>query len=119
MFAALILKVTDFLRFLAAFVRGEGEQLSALITQLAAWLAGVAAVVVGAHAELTQHITLPGTSQALGTLNGWSQVLLGMMAASIASTAVDVKQAVDSTDSAARPRLVAAGKARRVRRDPD
>lgn len=104
-FSALVWKVIDFTRHLANFA----QEKSAVATQLLAWIAGVLAVVVGAHAGATEAITLPGTTDALGNLDGWSQVLVGLLLASTASAAVDVKQAIDGTDSNVKPPLIGGG----------
>jgi hypothetical protein len=101
-FATLVMKVIDFLRLVAK----GGAQVSAIVTQIAAWLGGVLLVVLASHANATEAIVLPGTDAALGTLDGASQVLVGLLVASLGSAIVDVKQAIDSSDSAVKPPLV-------------
>jgi hypothetical protein len=101
-FATLVLQVTDFLRELANF----RSNLSSVVTQATAWIAGIILVVLGAHAAVTAGLVLPGSGQALGTLDGPSQILVGLLVASLGSTVVDVKQALDGSDSAAKPPLI-------------
>lgn len=104
-FATLVLKVVDFLRQVFNF----RSNVSAIATQAAAWIGGVILVVLGAHASATEAIVLPGVNQTLGALDGASQVLVGLLVASLASTIVDVKQAIDGSDSAAKPPLLSGG----------
>jgi len=101
-FAALIWKVIDFLRMLANFK----NQKSGIITQLTAWVGGVLIVILGAHAEVTKALILPGSTQTLGSLDIASLIILGLLISSFASSLVDVKQAVDSSDSSAVPSLL-------------
>jgi len=101
-FATLVLQVTDFLRELANFK----TNVSSVVTQAAAWVAGIILVVLGAHAAATETLVLPGVNEALGSLDGASQVLVGLLVASLGSTVVDVKQAFDNTDSASKPPLL-------------
>lgn len=100
-FAALVWQVIDFARELANLP----AQRSAVLTQALAWCAGVGAVAVGAHANATAALVLPGSNLPLGELDAWSVVLVGVLVASTASSAVDLKQAFDGHDSNARPPL--------------
>lgn len=103
-FAALVWQVVDFLRELANLP----TQRSAVVTQCTAWAGGVAVVAVGAHAHVTESLVLPGSALPLGALDFWSVVIVGLMVSSAASSAVDVKQAIDTHDSSAKPPLVGA-----------
>lgn len=94
-FAALVWKVIDFFRMLFNIP----TQKSAIITQVTAWVGGVILVVIAAHAGVTKALVLPGSDQALGTLDFASQILIGLLISSLASGIVDVKQAIDTTDS--------------------
>lgn len=105
--SALVVKVTDFLRLLAATARGEKGHGSAIVTQVAAWVGGIVAVWLAAHAGITEHLSAGDI--VLGKLDGWSQVLAGMMVGSSGSLFVDAKQAVDGTDSAVKPPLLGGG----------
>lgn len=102
LFATLIWQVIDFARELANF----GSERSSVVTQLSAWLVGIAAVALGAHADVTAGITFPGTGLPLGQLDFGSVVLVGLMAASLASSLVDTKQALDRGDTARKPALL-------------
>jgi len=101
-FTALVWKVVDFLRMLFNFK----TQKSGIITQLTAWGGGVALVVIAAHAGVTKALVLPGSDQALGTMDFASLILIGLLVSSVASAAVDVKQAVDGTDTATKPSML-------------
>lgn len=107
--SALVVKVTDFLRMLTAWARGAAEQASAVLTQIAAWVAGVATTMLAAHSSAIGDLTIPKVGVRLGSLDGSSQVLLGLMVASVGSFLVDFKQARDNTDSAAKPPLLKGG----------
>jgi uncharacterized membrane protein (DUF441 family) len=101
-FAALLWQVIDFLRELVNFK----TERSAVVTQLTAWVAGVVLVILAAHAQVAEALVLPGTDQALGGLDFGSQVLVGLLVSSLASTGVDFKQAFDGSDSSTKPPLV-------------
>lgn len=101
-FAALVWKVIDFLKMLFNFETNK----SAIVTQLCAWVGGVGLVLIAAQATVTSALVLPGADQALGVLDFWSLVLLGLLISSLASGIVDVKQAFDNTDSSSKPALL-------------
>jgi len=100
--ATLVMQVIDFLRELTNLK----TQKSAVLTQLSAWGAGIALAALSAHASVTANLTLPGLSAPMHTLDAGSVVLVGMLFSSLASTIVDVKQAIDSGDSSAKPSLI-------------
>jgi len=104
-FTALVWKVIDFFRLLFNF----RTQKSAIITQVTAWAGGVLLVVIAAHASVTSGLVLPGADESLKTIDFASQILLGLLISSLASAAVDVKQALDGSDSAAKPSLITPG----------
>jgi hypothetical protein len=101
-FVALVWKIIDFLRLCTNWK----VQKSAVITQLCAWVGGVVVVAIAAQAQVTQGLVLPGSDLPLGKLDWVSWVLLGLLVSSAASSVVDLKQAFDRTDSAAKPPLV-------------
>lgn len=101
-FAALVWKVVDFLRM----VFNLSTQKSAVLTQIAAWGGGIILVMLGAHAGATRALIIPGTDQSLKVLDFGSQVIAGMLISSLASGIVDVKRALDGTDTARVPPLV-------------
>jgi hypothetical protein len=101
-FSVLVWKVIDFLRMLFNIT----AQKSAIITQATAWIGGVVLVILAAHAQVAGGLILPGADEPLRTLDFGSQVLLGLLVASFASATVDVKQAIDRSDSAVKPGLL-------------
>ena len=101
-FSVLVWKVIDFLRMLFNF----STQKSGIITQATAWVGGVLLVIVAAHAGVTGNLVIPGADEPLKVLDFGSQILLGLLVASLASGVVDVKQAIDGTDSSAKPSLI-------------
>lgn len=94
---------------LVKFLRAR--DVDGVVTTLGAWLVGFLLVVVGSHAELTQNWVVPGLDVALGSLDWWSQLLLGASALSLFGVAYDFKKAIDSTDSAKVPTLLPGGDA--------
>jgi len=100
-FAALVWKVIDFLRMLA----NAKTQKSGIVTQATAWIGGVLLVILAAHASITQALILPGTDQALKGLDIGSLILLGLLISSVASATVDIKQAIDGSDTAVKPTI--------------
>lgn len=102
LFAALVWQVVDFLRELTNLSTNK----SAVVTQACAWVGGIMLIALAAHAAVTEAVVMPGMSVALGKLDWPSVVLVGLLASSLASTGVDVKQALDGSDSAAKPQLL-------------
>lgn len=98
--ASLIWQVIDTFREIA------GRRWSAVVTQCSAWAGGIVVVWIAAHAAATETLVMPGTDLALGKLDGWSIVLVGLLASSLASSLVDVKASIDNTDTAAKPPLL-------------
>lgn len=101
LFATLVWQVTDLIR---EALGGRGSR-SSLVTQLAAFVVGIVFVWIGANATVTQALVIPGVDTPLGDLDGGSIVLVGLLVASLASSLVDVKAAIDNTDSARKPPL--------------
>lgn len=102
--AALTLKIIDFLRYLRA-----GDMNGAL-TQLAAWIAGIAVVLLVAQTDWANGISIGDMN--LGTLGFWSLVFYGLTAGSAASFTKDALKAFDNTNSAAIPTLLPTGRHR-------
>lgn len=98
---AVVWKVIDFLRLLAHF----GRERSAVVTQLLVWLGAIVVVFVYAQSQLGD-FTIPGTELLLSDANVWTLIVLALAIGSTASVAVDIKQAVDGSDSAAKPPLL-------------
>lgn len=98
--ATLIWQVIDFVRELTNLP----TQRSAVVTQASAWLGGVVTVVLASHSAMFDHFSVNGLT--LTQLDGGSQVFLGLVVSSLASSLVDVKQAFDGRDSSAKPPLI-------------
>ena len=96
-FVALVITTINFLRHL------RGRDLAGAATVASAWVAGIVAVMLAAQTDFASGIEVG--DRTLEGLNVWSQVFVGLSAASIASFVVDVKKAVDNTDTAVKPSL--------------
>lgn len=99
--ATVVWQVIDFLRELAHIK----ENKSAVLTQATAWVGGVIVVMLAAQSDLFNGFQVG--SVVLSHLNTGSQVFFGLIVSSLASTGVDIKQAIDSRDTSAKPPLVA------------
>lgn len=97
---ALVMKVIDFVRLLAHLK----DQRSAVVTQTLSWVGGVLAVLLYGNSDFADTVTIGGKNLAL--VSGATLVLVGIVLGSMASAVVDIKQAVDGNDSAAKPRLI-------------
>lgn len=96
--AALVFAVINFLKFLRA---GDSN---GWMTQLIVWVAGLVVVLLTAQTDFASGI--PVGDQMLDTLNIASLIFLGLSISSIASFGVEVKKALDGSDSAAKPNLI-------------
>jgi hypothetical protein len=94
----LVFTFVNFLKYLRA------GNASAVLTQLIAWLAGMAGIALVAHTQFATDITFG--QHTLATLNGSSQLFLGLIATSILSTVNEFKKAIDNNDSAKTPSLL-------------
>lgn len=102
----LVFTFVNFLKACSALVQtGVSRQtLNPVITQLIAWIAGVAGVMIAAHTQFAADISFG--RQTLGTMNMWTQVFMGLIATSMLSTINELKKAIDHSDSAKTPGLV-------------
>ena len=98
---AVVWKVIDFLRLVANWPTSR----SSVVTQLLTWIGAVLVVWLYAASQLGDFV-IPGTELVLSDANVWTLVILGLAIGSTASVAVDVKQAIDASDSAAKPPLL-------------
>lgn len=102
---ALSAKVIDFLRLVADLARdGNPTTLGRVLTQLAAWVGGVAVVFLYGASDFGVTVDLGGIS--LADVNGWSKVLVGLVVGSAASLAKDYIAARDNSDSSKMPPLL-------------
>ena len=95
--AALGAKLVSALKYL---LDGDGRSFA---TQAIVWLVGAVLVMVAAQADIAAGIVVGDTS--LGSLDVWSQVLVGLQLSSSASFAYDFKKAIDGSDYASEPAL--------------
>jgi len=93
--------VFTFVNFLT-YVRSKN--VNGIVTQLIAWIAGIAAILIAAHTQFAPDVKFG--SQQLSKLDWQSQVFLGLIATSILSTVNEVKKAIDNNDSAAKSPLI-------------
>lgn len=107
--ATLTLKLIDFLRYVRA------ADLNGIVTQLAAWLAGVIVVLLVAQTAWADGIAIGDMN--LSTLGFWSLVFYGLGAGSSASAIKDTIKAVDNTNSTVQPGLVPVAGQHRASRD--
>lgn len=98
---ALVWKVVDFLRL----VTNLPATRSSVLTQLAAWAGGLIVTFLYSESQLGD-IAIPGTALTVDRLNLASLVIVGLALGSAVGVGVDLKQAVDATDSAAKPALL-------------
>ena len=96
---ALVWKFTDFLKHVTA------KDVSAIVTQLVAWVAGFVAIVLFAHSAYAPHLVIHGLR--FDHVSWWDQLLVGLMIGSAGSASYDLKRALDQSDSAATPPLIA------------
>ena len=97
---ALVWKTIDLLRMLANFDR----QKSGVITQVLSWVGGILAVLLYANSDFADTVTIGGKN--LAAVSGVTLIMIGVVLGSMASAAVDIKQAVDGNDSASMPKLI-------------
>jgi hypothetical protein len=95
---ALAKKIVDFLRQL------RGKDTSAVVTQLVAWLSGMAVVFLAANVDFAGAIEVANMS--LDQMSLWTQSILGLVVGSVGSVAKDVLKAVDNTQTEASPELI-------------
>lgn len=82
------------------------KNFNAAITQLVVWVVGFIAVVLAAHAAITEALVVPGLTVPLGSLDWPSELLLAWILGSTGSFIFDFKKAIDSSDSSAEPSLL-------------
>lgn len=96
--SSLVVTVVNFLRYLInRDVNGAG-------TIGVAWAGGAGVAFLAAHANVAQSVEFAGVN--LAQANWASQLLYGLVIASTGSFAVNVKQAIDRSDSATVPKFV-------------
>lgn len=74
-----------------------------VLTQLIVWVAGVLVTFLVAQTDFASGINVG--DQSLTELNCWSLLFVGLTISSLASFGVELKKALDNTDSAQKPPL--------------
>jgi hypothetical protein len=108
LFGAFVLKLVDFIKSAAA-----GDR-NGLATIVIGWAAGIVAVFVFTLTQWADEVRIG--DETLQDLTGPSKIVLGLVATSVAAYFYDVKKALDRTDTASTPRLLAADEKERKRR---
>ena len=98
--ATLATKIIDVLKYLQA------RDWNGVFTQVSVWAAGVIVIFMAAQAQAFEGVQVPSIDQALGLLDFWSLVIVGLSITSLLSTVYDFKKAIDNTDSASVPALL-------------
>lgn len=94
----LVKKLVDFAKYVKA------GNLNGILTQLLAWIGGIAAAFLGAQTQWAEATTVGGVK--LSDLGWASLVLVGLIIGSAAITLDDTTKAIDTSDSAHVPDLV-------------
>jgi hypothetical protein len=91
-------KIVDFVRQL------RGKDVSAVLTQLLAWVSGIVVVFLASHIDFASAIEVANVS--LDQMSTWTQVVLGLVAGSLGSLSKDALKALDRFQTEAAPKLV-------------
>lgn len=81
---------------------------NAVVTQVVVWAGAIGLVALAAASDLAGGFAIPGTSLTLANLKPSTVVLVGLALGSTVSVAVDVRKAIDTSDSAKTPQLLPA-----------
>jgi hypothetical protein len=95
----LLLQVVNLIKYIRA------RDANGITTILAAWVAGLVVVLLVAQTDFAEGFSVGG-NQSLADLNFASLVFIGLTIASVGGYLVDIKKAVDTSDSAKVPPLV-------------
>lgn len=98
--AALAVKITSLIKYVTA------AQFREAVTTLVPWLGAFVALLLGAEADATAGLVIPGLTEVLGNLDIASLALAATAIGSTGSVAFDFKKALDHTDSAQEPPLL-------------
>lgn len=98
---AIIWKVVDFIKYVTS------RDTNAAVTQLSVWGSAIAVALLAREAEPFSTIGVLGTT--FGDLSTPAIVLFALGLGSTASGVVDLKKAIDGSDSAAVPPLLSTG----------
>ena len=93
-------KIIDVFKYL------RNRNFNGALTQVGVWAAGIGVFSVAAAADVFNAVEVPGTGLTFGQLDGGTLVFLGLSASSFLSVfGIDIKKAIDGSDSAAMPKL--------------
>lgn len=73
---------------------------------LIAAVTGIGAVMLAAHSDALSNLHLITGGAALGTVNGATQIFLGVSVGSAGTVLADARKAFDNSDTADKPKLV-------------
>ena len=94
-FGALILKLVDFVKY------AKAGDVNGIVTIVTGWVVGFVAIQLILQTDWKDEIKLG--DETLDQLSFGSQVVLSLVATSVAGVLYDVKKAVDNTDTASTP----------------
>lgn len=97
LFIAALYAVQNLLRYLKA------ADWNGVTGILLAVVGGVAVVALGAHSAVTENLQLITDGPPLGSLDGGSQILLGISVGSAGTVLADLRKAFDNSSSADKP----------------
>jgi hypothetical protein len=83
----------------------SGGQWNAVLTQFIAWAAGIIGIFLAGETQFASGITVGDVT--LENLDAPSKLFLGLVATSLLSTVNEIKKAIDNSDSASTPPLMA------------
>lgn len=95
---SLVFCFTNFLRNLS------GRNWNGVLTQLVAWVSGYVAVILVVHAGVAGDVPVFG--KTLGTLNGYGQLIAGLLASSLFGVVQNGFKAIDQAQTSAVPNLI-------------
>lgn len=100
--AAVAKKFVDFVRHL------RGRDVSAVLTQLLAWVSGAVVVYLAANVDFASSIEFANVQ--LDQMSLFTQTVLGVLVGSVGSVVKDGLKAVDNSQTEAAPALVSGNK---------
>ena len=100
--SGLVVAVINFLKYLRA------QDWNGALTTLTVWIAGAVGIFLAGESDYAATFDFGGVN--LAEMNGWTKLMVGLTVGSAGSAFVEVKKALDSSDSAAKPDLYGGGK---------
>ena len=106
----LVFTFVNFLKYGREWLGSGSDQasktdgLNGVLTQVIAWIAGIAGVLIAAQTQFAPQIKFG--SQTLSTMDWETKIFLGLIATSLLSTINEVKKAIDNKDSATTPTIL-------------